>query len=118
MQTMTQQELFDDPKPVAFDDPVPQELEANYAAHLTLQWINGDPGLHERCLGTARHWARKRHRSKKVEERTDMSPEDRFADELRIKVVTDALAVERNGLFYDLFTEGLREIMWSELAAF
>jgi hypothetical protein len=118
MATSTQGELFDDPEPEEFDAREPPELEANYATHLAYQWILGDPGLDERCLGRARHCARRGRRSRKADERTAMTVEDVLAEDLRILIVQDALAFERNGLFYDLFTEGLREIMWSELATF
>lgn len=106
----TQRELFGDPEP--------EELEANYATRLAYQWILGDPALQERCLRRTRHYGRMRRRSRKADKRTGSVPEDVLAEELRILIVQDALSVERKGLFYDLFTEGLREILWSELAAF
>lgn len=78
----------------------------NYATRLAQLWIAGDPALVDRCKKCARRSARNRR------------PLDDLADELRVLVARQALQTERHGLFFDLFTDGLREVQWSEIANF
>lgn len=95
-----------------FEPPI---LEANYVTRLVKLWIDGDPTLREQCMAAA--LARTRMRKSK---KANPAPSRviLLADDLRRLVIPDALAVELKGIFYDLFTEGAREIQWSELAAF
>jgi hypothetical protein len=92
---MMMHDLYSD-MPELLEEPV------NYATRLVRLWIRSDPALTVRCLECA--------------DDTTRIGIDRVADELRALVVGEALLVERHGLFFDLFTEGLREVQWSDLA--
>jgi hypothetical protein len=84
------------------DLPELEEQANNYATSLVRLWIRSDPALLDRCLECADDNAT-----------LDL---DLFANELRAMVVGEALLIERQGLFFELFTNGLREVQWSELA--
>jgi hypothetical protein len=77
---------------------------SNYATRLAHHWITGDPGLTERCLECA-------------DEHATLGLA-RVAEQIRALVVSEALLAESRGVFFDLFTEGLREVQWSEFAEF
>jgi len=104
-----------------FTNLPPKIVDGNYATRTAHLWIKGDPALDEQCLDHAREWMETGDCMSWPEERTNLPTVDPlllFADELRALVVASALAIERSGFFFELFTESLREVEWLALASF
>jgi hypothetical protein len=98
--------------------PPENEVDGNFATRMAHLWIIGDPDLDEQCRDCSREWMESERGASWTVDWTSLAAPDSalLSDELRSLVVASALAVERSGFFFELFTKDLGEVDWSAFA--